>query len=323
MRRTWVRVAVAAIALSAFAVVLARANPARVVKAFGMMSWGWASAAALVNLLTVVADAARWRLVLSPVSQPSLLRTVQALLLGFTGNLVLPYKLGDGVRAVSLARWQGLPIATVAATVILDRVIDAATFAVWAAALTMALEMPGRQSLVRAGIVVVILATLAAVTWWARRRTGAGRTHGQEDAGGFTARVLDGLRVLREGRLLPAIGAFAALAWIGRAGVVWCMLQAFHLQLPLLATISTLIAINVGISVVAAPANVGVYEVSAAGALAAWGVPSVVGISCGLAMHAAEIVPVLLLGVTVIVTTGVRLAGPISSPATGQLTNTE
>jgi len=313
MTRTWVRVAVAAIALSAFAVVLIRVNVASVIAAIGTMSWGWAIAAAVANLLTIVVDAARWRVLLSPISRPSLLRTTQALVLGFLGNLVLPYKLGDGARVVALARWQELPIATVAATVVLDRVVDAATFVAATTVMTAAFEVQTPvRSPARLGIVVTgILATLAAGTLWMRRRLRRDRDGGPSAARRFAAHILDGLRGLREGRLLPAVAALAVLAWVGRACVIWCMLHAFHLPLPVLAAISTLIAINVGISVVAAPANAGVYEMSTAGALAAWGVPPAIGVSCGLTMHAAEVIPILLLGLAVLVTTGVRLTGPM------------
>ncbi|HTM26673.1 MAG TPA: lysylphosphatidylglycerol synthase transmembrane domain-containing protein [Vicinamibacterales bacterium] len=313
MTRTWVRVAIAAVALAAFAVVLIRVNVGSVLAAIGTMSWGWAIAAALANLLTVVVDAARWRVLVLPISRPSLLRATQALLLGFLGNLVLPYKLGDGARAVALARWQELPIATVAATVVLDRLVDAATFVLATMVMTVAFEAQTPvKAPARLGIVVIaILATLAGGTWWMRRRSKGDRAGGHAAIKRFAAHILDGLRALREGRLLPAVAALAVLAWIGRTSVIWCMLQAFHLRLPLLAAIGTLIAINVGISVVAAPANAGVYEMSTAGALAAWGVPPAIGVSCGLAMHAAEVIPILLLGLAVLLTTGVRLTGSV------------
>jgi uncharacterized membrane protein YbhN (UPF0104 family) len=127
--------------------------------------------------------------------------------------------------------------------------------------------------------------------------------------------LLEGLRALTDAQTLPAISVLAFISWAGRAGVVWCMLRAFHLDLPPLAALGTLIAINIGISVVAVPANAGVYETSAAAALALWGVPTATGVSCGAAMHVAEIAPVVLLGALVMVTTGVRLREPRVSGA--------
>ena len=68
----------------------------------------------------------------------------------------------------------------------------------------------------------------------------------------------------------PGIGLFT---WFLRMVVVWCTMHAFHLALPAVAAASVLVAINLGITAIAAPGNLGVFEMSAMAALALWQVP--------------------------------------------------
>ena len=50
---------------------------------------------------------------------------------------------------------------------------------------------------------------------------------------------------------------------------------------------------------VGTPGNVGTFELATAAALALWGVPSDMALSVGLATHAVEIAPPLILGLVV------------------------
>lgn len=87
-----------------------------------------------------------------------------------------------------------------------------------------------------------------------------------------------------------------------RGLVVWCMLRAFDSSLPAAAAVSTLVLVTLSIAAIAAPGNVGVFELSAAGALALWGIAAERGVSFSLGRHAAEVVPTAVLGTIAVLT---------------------
>jgi uncharacterized membrane protein YbhN (UPF0104 family) len=112
-------------------------------------------------------------------------------------------------------------------------------------------------------------------------------------------RIIAGVTILgHRGRLVSAISA-SLVSWTTRAAILWCMLRAFHLMLPLSATVSMLVIVNLGIAVVAMPGNVGTFELAAAAALALWSVSPEMALSVGIATHVIEVAPPVLIGLAV------------------------
>src|SRR5581483_496718 len=100
-------------------VVVSRMDTAAIADAFAQTAWKWVSIAAAVNLLSVGVDAARWKSILGAVRRVSIVSAVEALLVGWLSNLIVPLKLGEGAKAWVMARREGLPMSTVVSTVLL------------------------------------------------------------------------------------------------------------------------------------------------------------------------------------------------------------
>jgi uncharacterized protein (TIRG00374 family) len=129
------------------------------------------------------------------------------------------------------------------------------------------------------------------------RRHAAGTV--PDAAAGTLDRIVAGMTVLGHRRRITATIAASMASWIVRAVILWCMFGAFGLVLPISAAVSVLVIVNLGIAVVATPGNVGTFELAMAGALALWGVPADTALSVGIATHAVEIVPPVLIGLAV------------------------
>lgn len=293
---------------------LSHFDPLALRAAFAQASWTWAAAGAVVNLLSIVADAARWRAILAGVRRVSMLAALEALLLGWLSNLVLPLKLGEGAKAWVMARRHALPLATVMSTVLLDRAVDVVSLVLFIALTSTLAPLPERASQMRAlGLAAVggLGLGLVLARRSARRRawTGAG-------GDGIVARVMAGLAVLGHQHRLNRILGIALVSWFLRMGVVWCALQAFTLRLPMAAAASVLVAINLGIAAVSVPANIGVFELSAVAGLALWNVPSETALGVGILVHAVELVPTVALALIASAVTGTALPrGPMATQA--------
>jgi hypothetical protein len=298
-----VRLALLALVLAALLLTLSRLDVTAIRRAVAHMSVGWAVLAASVNLLGVAVDASRWRIILSAIRRMPLSSVLQAQLVGITANVIFPFKLGEGARAFALAAREGLPTATVLTTVLLDRVIDAATLPLFVALASALVPLP--SSLLRfrrpmvVGVLAAAVALAAARSWFLRRRSRA--IDLEHPTGGTLDRIVDGLRVLDHRHRLASTIATALCAWSIRAAIVWCMFRAFSLDLPISAAVGVLALLNVGIALVATPGNVGTFELASAGALALWDVPAETGMSLGVTMHVLEVIPPASLGIVAIV----------------------
>ena len=289
-----------AVVLIATAVAIARSDPASIGRSLAAMSWRWAVIASVVNLIGVVIDAARLRIIVSAVGRVTIWNALQAQLVGIVGNVLFPFKLGEGARAYVLTRRQRLPTATAVTMVVLDRVMDALVLPLFVVVASVLLPLPANVLRFRMGMVLALAgATLLGIGIGRclARRHAAGTV--PDAAAGTLDRIVAGMTVLGHRRRITATIAASLASWIARAAIVWCMFGAFGLVLPVSAAVSVLVIVNLGIAVVATPGNVGTFELATAAALALWGVPADTALSVGIATHAVEIVPPVLIGLAV------------------------
>jgi len=163
----------------------------------------------------------------------------------------------------------GLSIASLGAvkTVLFDRVVDAIVLPIFIIAVSLLMPLPANVLKYRGVMLASVAVTAVAIVAIGRHRT----------------------------RLAAAVGA-SLVSWTVRAAILWCMLSAFHVYLPLSATVTMLVIVNIGIALVATPGNVGSFELAAAAALALWKVPSETAFSVAIATHLIEVIPPVILG---------------------------
>jgi hypothetical protein len=292
----YVRIALLLVVTVVVAIVVSRLDMAAIRGVFAAMRWRWAAGAAAANLAGVLIDAIRWRIIVSGVSEISLTSSIQALFAGLIGNVLFPFKLGEGIRAYLLASREQLPTATVLTTVALDRAVDVATLPLFVVVASALMPLPASVLRIRAWallLVAALAAGSAGVTRWVRTR----RRSGACPTGHVTIdRIIQGAAVLGQLRRVSFVASAAMAAWLTRAAIVWCMVHAFNLQLPLAASVTALVIVNLSIAAVAMPGNLGTFELAVAGALALWGVSPETGLSLGIAMHAVEVIPTVAIG---------------------------
>jgi len=294
------RIVLLAAVLAATAVAIARSDPRAIGLAIAGMSWRWATLAAVINLLGVVVDATRLRIIVSASGHIGLRHVLQAQLVGIMGNVLFPFKLGEGARAYMLTRHHDVPTATAVTMVVLDRVLDALVLPMFVVIASVLLPLPSTVLRYRTWMLMSLAAGSFAGVIVGRRlrdRHAAGRA--PVAVAGTLDRIVAGMTILgHRGRLASAIAA-SLLSWTARAAILWCMLRAFGLDLPLSATVTMLVIVNLSIALVATPGNVGSFELASAAALALWNVPSDLAFSVGIATHLVEVVPPVVLAFVV------------------------
>ena len=90
------------------------------------------------------------------------------------------------------------------------------------------------------------------------------------------------------------------------------VLMAFHLSLPVAASVLVLVVLQPGIILPPVPARIGVFQYLCILALAVFGVQQAVGVSYGILLHAVVMLPVIAPGLLALAVMG--WARPVSSP---------
>lgn len=84
----------------------------------------WLIACLPIIWVQYVIRAIRWDYLLRPITKVAYRSRLTSTVLGFTGNLLLPLRLGEIIRAVDLGKRESISKASVLSTILLERVLD-------------------------------------------------------------------------------------------------------------------------------------------------------------------------------------------------------
>ncbi|MFB6071921.1 MAG: flippase-like domain-containing protein [Halobacterium sp.] len=221
-----------------------------------------------------------------------------AVFISQTGNLVIPARAGDAVRAYVVKARRGVPYTTGFASLAVERVFDLLTITVLAGSVLVALAafspgtlgdlaatasgegLTGQESAaVRQAVVVasavgaLAIASVAAIVWSARSDSNYVRrvvnwasddTYTEYVAGVFERFVGDVQRVAADGPAFARVGASSVLIWTIDVATALLVFLAFGLNLPLVNLLAVgFFAVSVGnLSKVipGPPGGIGIYE---------------------------------------------------------------
>ncbi len=261
---------------------------------------GWLLLAALlVNLVSPVAKAWGWHVLLGGVAPNRWWVAQEANLVGTAVNIVGVGVSGEAARVSLLVQRDHVPVRVAVLSVVWARAVEALGLALFVVVAPTLLRLPAswRGLQIGAALALGSILLLARFRVWAR----------------LVARLPRGVRAwavqLAEmgwgGRLaLPTV--FAMVNWLAQWAAYHLTLQAMHIQARPGASFTAMIAVNLGGIVRVTPANVGVMQAAMAGALLAFGVPAERGVAAGLALQAIQVLPILAFGLAIAGRSGLK-----------------
>jgi len=247
---------------SALGEALSRADYLWLVPAFGL------------HLLAVWVRAARWQTLLG--ARGILADTFWAQAIGFLFTNAFPLRMGEPARIVTLAGRSRLPLMGVAASVVVERMLDVGTILVLLVVTLPWMDVP--PLVLRAGeIFALILAAgalgllfLVRMRGWTESllRRILERLHLPAD--GLVHRwreIVEGLQSLsRPATALRSLG-LSLIVWALYVGFYWCVLRAFRPDPALVEAAFMVVALALAISVPSSPGFIGVYQLAGQQAL--------------------------------------------------------
>jgi len=280
---------------------------------------------AVLNLGHNVFRVWRWKALLKPVRRDLHFRPMfVAVILGYMTSWVIPGRLGEVVRPTLLSAREKVPLGPCLGSVVADRLLDGVAIVVlfsvgiWLSPLTG--EAAEHLGLIRSASIffvaflAVFIGSLMLATSareplgrWIERRGKLVRWMGRT----FLS-ISDGVRALREPRLLVWILAQSMLAWLTIGLATWIGVRAVGADIPFGGVLVMLPMLALGVAV-PTPGGAGSYHAAMAFGLMLYHVNDVVAVSAGILMHVVITVPVILLGVVFIWTERISWKDVISA----------
>jgi uncharacterized protein (TIRG00374 family) len=288
--------------------------------------WSFLALCAALNVLALWLRAWRWYYLYPPGTQPSHL--FNATMIGYMANNLLPLRAGELVR-VYVASRHGQRFWTTVATLVVERVLDALAVGLTVVVLLLVVPFPREMRwsaflLMAVDVIaMVVLAVIAIVpgacagvirALFSRWRSVERRLLD------ILSTMSEGLRGIRSGRHLAPVLLSSVGIWLVLALAIWAAFQSARLSLPLTAAWTVLAFLGLGVSLPSSPGFVGVVQAATVLALDIFGVPRSDALSVSILLHAAQFIPVTLLGLALLLVEHVslgeatRAAGAAASP---------
>jgi uncharacterized protein (TIRG00374 family) len=237
-------------------------------------------------------------------------------MIGYMGNNLLPLRAGEVLRAYVVAR-RGTNFWTTVTTMVVERVLDGLAVGLMLAAVFFLVPVPRElewAALLFLSVDLALIAVLGAFTLAPGpvRRIALGLTRRWPRLSARVARVLDtldtGLAGIRTPSHVPSTVLWSTLIWVTLIATTWTCMLAAHLDLPILAGLTTLAFLGLGVSLPSSPGFVGVIQAASWAALRLFGVPSDDALSFSILLHASQFIPVTLWGLALLFVEHVSLA---------------
>jgi len=277
----------------------------------------------------------RWRYLLSPLGETRFRTVFRSTVIGFGALALLPIRVGDVIRPYLLARQERMPVTSVFATVVMERVLDLvavlALLAIYVWGFAGEASFPARllnPIKVSATIAAGVAGTLLVVMWIlathperigglaaALARVLPGKLSGR--VGNLARTFSSGFAAARNARQLFLAVIWSFALWILIATQAWTVTIAFGIPMPYPGSFLLQSMLVIGVAV-PTPGGVGSFhEAYRLGVTTFFGASGDQAVAAALVTHLISFIPPVLGGIVFMAQDGLSLGrlGDLASSA--------
>ncbi len=249
--------------------VFANINLSEFAKALMQANYLMLIPSAILVLIHLYFRAVRWQWLLKSIAEVPFWPTFRAMCIGMAGNIVLPAKAGEFMRAYVLGRSVGLSKTGVFATLVVERIFDGMTILFF---LVMVIMFGVNDPLLqKAGIIgsLVYLGAIIGLITFVVKRHWADSLVNRFLPLNLAQRVLklldsfsSGLNILKNPRQLAMVSLLSVVTWAFIPFSFWTALLAFNFGVPIYWQTPTMMLciIALGLTLPSTPGGVGVFQ---------------------------------------------------------------
>lgn len=228
------------------------------------MNWWWVSLAVVADILVYVWHGWRWSVLLKPIADIPVMRSVRAVYVGLFANEVLPLRAGEVIRCYLQARWSEVPFSVTLSSALIERVFDGIFLvACMFVTIQMVPNLPGYliDGTVVLAVVVLAGAVLLGVAMFYKQHAHAALSH--EKKWHMHLRVLiEDLHAIGHSRSLLHSALLTIPYLLTQIVVLYALIRAYDRFDDASWGVATvlMIVLRLGSAVPQAPGNVGAFQ---------------------------------------------------------------
>ncbi len=265
-----------------------------------------------VYFIAVWVRAWRWHYQLRLIKPIPTRELFPAVVIGYMGNNIYPFRAGEVFRAYVLWRDKGISIAAGLATIVVDRIFDGLTMLIFVfVGLPFALGSIESKTtwLFQLAAISTVFFFIAMVIflYLASRPALAKRVYGwlidrfvsqrfREAVHNMVDNFMAGLVALRSPRDMLMILLASVLIWLTETLKYWFVMHAFDFDTSFFVLMLMAAVVNLATMIPSAPGYIGTFDGPGIATLVAFGVDEAIAGGYTLVLHGALFLPVTLLG---------------------------
>ena len=262
--------------------------------------------------------ALRWTVILRPLGHFSWVQVMPAMMMGFSGNNLLPAHLGELIRTVVFARRYHQPISSIFTSLLLERILDVISILVLYLFAALAIGKPPETLQTGAWIIAVLMCGItfgilillvrpSLITNLWSKYSGWLSTALQRQGRKMLEDAIVALSSLKSPWRLILLLGYSIAQWGIMSAMVWLALRAFGTVIPLSVTTIVLTVISLAVTIPSAPGYVGAIQAAFVFALVPFGVKQEIAFASSVFFLVAQWIPVTTVGALFFLFTGLRL----------------
>jgi uncharacterized protein (TIRG00374 family) len=269
--------------------------------AFRRLDLPWIAFAVFVYALSLLMRALRWWILLIQISRQRLGIVLEASIVGFAANYLLPARLGELFRADYIKRISGLPRTAAIGSIAVERTVDGLTVVallalgglVLGTGATADQNVAGSIAIIGAlifsGLAVFLLVVRYTHPWLVAREGRVFR---------YALAFVDGVRSLNRRTALPILG-LTVVIWAMELAMLQGMLRAFGLTLDLAQLVVLGSSLTLSTIAPTAPGFLGSFQFVGGIVMERFGLGRAMGIAVVTAVQVFCYLPIALVGVVI------------------------
>jgi hypothetical protein len=275
--------------------------------------WKWVIVGMACDVTSYVAQAWRWKLLLTPFGKVRITKAIRAVFSGLFANLVLPLRPGEFLRGYLLSGSENIKLGRTIGSIGVERLVDLVIATASLGVVSLLVDLPSRFRRVAdiLGIGTLVLVTIiVAMIFYLEVTMGTDEPPIEPARQGFKAKAIAALSALHAMGTAPSFYP-AVLCSLFVPGfqilALWAIMHSYSLHLSFLVAVVVVLVINLGISLPNAPANVGSYQFFCVLGLSVFQVDKTTATGFSIFAFIALTLPLLFLGMAAMVRSGLSL----------------
>lgn len=279
----------------------------------------------------------RWRHLLSGGSSMKLRSLIDATVIGFTGTFLLPFRAGEVVRPWILTRWEKIGFGASAASIVVERVVDALTIIGFLAVAITWIDNPpewlGTGAKLLGGVAVIGVGFMVMAYFFSRAFSKLARKMISIFLfPKFLARVraglyqlvdgfLEGLKAISTGRQLTVVLIASVVLWLEMALFYQATLWTMGINLGPAAGLMVTVLVALAVAAPGPPGFLGTFQIGCLAALGLFEISREVGLSYAIVAHFLQAACIIPAGLWILQARGLKLREslPVSKTAPEEL----